>query len=67
MDSSSTAPIGQLLRDAAELRLRIESTLKKPAALMLPADARQAIRDLAALVERLAVEVEACKAGNRSS
>lgn len=47
------------LRQAAdELDARIESLTKSPSALLLPAPVRQAIRDLAHLVARLAAEAQ---------
>lgn len=44
-------------RDARELSLRIEGLTKSPAALLLPAPVREAIRDLAQLVSRIAAEL----------
>ena len=52
--------------EAARLAERVDADLSKPAALMLPASTRQCIRELVALVLRLAVEVERCEAGIRS-
>ena len=52
-----------LIHRADALAGNVATLMKSPAAFMLPAPARQVIRDLAELVQLLAVEVEKCKAG----
>lgn len=49
--------MADLDREARQVRERIETLTKSPAALLLPEPVRAAIRDLARLVESLAVEV----------
>lgn len=51
---------------AAELATRIDTLTRSPAALLLPAPVRQVIRELAALVSRLAVEVHSMTQSNQS-
>ena len=55
----------QALDAAAALIATTEKTLSMPAAIMLPASARQLIRELARVVHLLAVEVESCKVKTR--
>lgn len=66
MDFPSLDPITpDLVRQAAAMRVQVEASLSSPAAALLPAPARKAIRELAHLVANLAVEVERCKAGTQ--
>lgn len=48
--------MADLANEARELRQRIETLTKSPAAILLPEPVRAAIRDLARLVEALAVK-----------
>ena len=52
-----------LTERAAKVQRDAESLTKSPAALLLPAPARELIRQLAALVSDMAVEIEKCVPG----
>jgi hypothetical protein len=60
---SSSAAIGtldELVDDCSQLSARVARQLSTPAALLLPAPARESIRELAHLLTRIAVEVKQC-------
>jgi hypothetical protein len=59
---SALVPELELELEAAAIAARVDTLTNSPAALLLPAPVRQAIRDLARMVQRLAVEVQQCKA-----
>lgn len=59
--SDALGSLEELVDDAAALSAKVARVLSTPGALLLPAPARECIRELAHVVTRLAVEVSRCQ------
>ena len=58
--SAAVGSLAELVDDCAALSAKVARQLSTPGALLLPAPARECIRELAHLVTRIAVEVKQC-------